>query len=377
MKSCVYPGSFDPFTLGHLDVVERAASLFDKVYVLIGVNIGKNYTFTLEERIALIRHNVKHLPNVSVQSFTGLLVDTAYELGAKAVIKGVRNLQDFDYERLLHEVGATQQRGIETFTIFSRNELSHVSSSAAKEICKNYGLLDTYVPLNVKQSMELKFMKKRIVGLTGSIGMGKSYIMDQLKNRQYRHSYLNIHHIDLDKVAHDILHTRTEEVYIQLRQDIIDVFDLGETRVINRKKLGDLVFNDPDALNTLNAMMRIPILTRIRKEMALEDNKHKSTVILDGAIIAEANLLTIVNNNVIVVDAPLSQQLERLKRRGLDDTQIQTRLKSQLNTKCKIELIERSIAKHNYGKLFYHLNDSNETDTTQSFANLGSFVSYN
>ena len=140
MKSCVYPGSFDPFTLGHLDVVERAASLFDKVYVLIGVNIGKNYTFTLEERIALIRHNVKHLPNVSVQSFTGLLVDTAYELGAKAVIKGVRNLQDFDYERLLHEVGATQQRGIETFTIFSRNELSHVSSSAAKEICKNYGL---------------------------------------------------------------------------------------------------------------------------------------------------------------------------------------------------------------------------------------------
>ena len=390
MKSCVYPGSFDPFTLGHLDVVKRAASMFDVVYILVGKNVSKTSLFTVDKRISLIKSNVKDIPNVQVLTFDGLLVDVAYELNATAVIKGIRNPQDFDYEKLLHEIGMTQQRGIETVTIFSKKELSHISSSAAKEICKNYGLLDEYVPLNVKQSMECTLLNKKIVGVTGSIGMGKSYLINSLKElklekyglytpdfREVVHENggkLSFFHIDLDKISHDILHTRTENVYLELRRNVIKTFNLSCDILnnFNRKQLGEIVFNDPTALAELNRMMRQPILTRIRQELA-KISPSIPIVLVDGAILAEANFLPIVNNNIILVHANKQIQESRLKNRGMSIEQINKRVESQWNTSLKLEKISKSIKTHDFGNLLM-IDTSNETDNDKNLRSVVRFI---
>ena len=347
MKSCIYPGSFDPITLGHLDIIKRAASMFEVVYVAVGNNSSKSGTFTVNERMGLIGVASQNIPNVKVVSFSGLLADFCYELGCKVVIKGVRNFQDFDYERLLNDVGQTQQSGIETITLFAKTELSHVSSTASKELLKYNGLVDGYVPLNVKEAMEIKMLEQRILGVTGEIGMGKSFFTKKL----IRHAYVHFEHspvieIDLDKIGHDILHDRTEPVYVELRKNIIQEFSL-KGDVIDRSSLGSIVFNDSVALGKLNSMMRIPMLTRIRKEVG---NK-KGLIVLNGALLAEAGFLTLCNNNIIVINSPQEKQVEVLKKRGLSDEQVVRRIMSQMTTFNKIETIKKSISDRGFGKL--------------------------
>lgn len=373
MKSCIYPGSFDPLTLGHINVVERASALFDKVIVAVGNNDSKKYTFSAEARLSMVKTCVSHLKNVTVTLFHGLLADFAYESGCKYIIKGVRNFQDFDYERLLNDVGLSQQRGIETITIFSTPALSHVSSSVSKELCKNHGLIDGYVPLSVKQKMELEFNKYFVFGVTGECGVGKSYFCNLMEHLSIDNKWLRIKHIDLDKIGYEILHTRTEQVYLDLRESIISEFDLGGNS-IDRKRLGDIVFNDSDSLNKLNEMMRIPILTRIRKE--LESVSDIRPVMLNGALLSEAGFLTLCNNNVMVIMAPREKQRQALKNRGLSDSQIDRRINSQLNTDGKINLINDSISKNGgHGQLHAFMNyEENIYDKVREF---GSWVKSN
>jgi pantetheine-phosphate adenylyltransferase len=350
MKSCIYPGSFDPITLGHLDIIKRAASMFETVYVAIGNNSSKSGTFTVDERLSLISVATKSIPNVKSVSFNGLLADYCYELGCKVVIKGVRNFQDFDYERLLNDVGQTQQSGIETITLFAKTELSHVSSTASKELLKYNGLIDGYVPLNVKEAMEAKMLGQYILGVTGEIGMGKSHFSKRLVKMGDVWNGA-IREIDLDKIGHDILHTRTEPVYLTLRENIIKEFSLGGD-VIDRQALGSIVFNDLDALNKLNSMMRIPMLTRIRKEIG----RWKGILILNGALLAEAEFLTLCNNNIVVVKSSSENQFKALQKRGLSDEQIIRRMASQLNNCKKLELINSSILNYGHGKVI-EIND--------------------
>jgi pantetheine-phosphate adenylyltransferase len=348
MKSCIYAGSFDPITLGHLDVIERAAALFDEVFVAIGNNSSKSGTFTVDERMSLIEKVVVHIPNVKVVSFTGLLADFSYELGCKVVIKGVRNFQDFDYERLLHDIGLTQQRGIETFIIFSKPELSHVSSSASKELCKYNGLTSGYVPLIVKQSLEKKLHNQFIIGVTGEAGMGKSHFVNKLVNLAAWKFNIKVHHVDLDVIGHDILSTLSEPVYITLRNSIRKKFRLMKSVLIDRKELGAIVFNDETARDELNEMMRIPMLTRIRREI----DHHDGLIVLNGALLVEANFLSLCNNNVVVVSSTAEQQSKNLADRGLDNNQIVRRLLCQLSNQKKIKLINSSIKKERHGKVW-------------------------
>lgn len=355
-KSCVYPGSFDPVTLGHLDIIKRAASMFDEVYVAVGSNSSKSGTLSIQKRLDLIKSVTRYLPNVKTVSFTGLLADFCYESDIKFVIKGVRNFQDFDYERLLNDIGLTQQLGIETITLFSKPELSHVSSSAAKELVKHCGLTDGYVSLVVKQELELTLTERIIVGVTGEIGMGKSFFSKKLLEASQ-----HISEVDLDKIGHDILHNRSEPVYCDLRQSIIKEFGLSNGTSIDRKELGDIVFNDVDALKKLNNMMWNPMLTRIRREIG----KFKGVILLNGALLAEAGFLTLCNNNVFLVNAPKEKQLEVLKKRGLSDDQILRRINSQFNNSEKIKSIYHSSLKHDHGKCVEIENIYNNDEVNQ------------
>lgn len=155
MKIAICPGSFDPITLGHLDVIERANELFDKVIVLVMSNSAKNSAFTVEERIELIKKCIK-LPNVEVDTFSGLLVDYAKLVDATAIVKGLRAVSDFDYEFQQALINKSLNPEVETVFIAARSENMFLSSSMVKEVCRLDGDISPYVPKEIVNDINLR-----------------------------------------------------------------------------------------------------------------------------------------------------------------------------------------------------------------------------
>lgn len=342
MTRALYSGSFDPVTLGHLDVVHRAAAAFDELTVVVGNNPAKKYVFTLEERARFLRHSIRD-ERVAIRTIQNqLLADYAYEAGISVIVKGVRNMQDYDYERMMHEINITQQRGIDTHILIARTQLNHVSSSAVKELCRYQGFTHEYVPLIVKEALEHRLNGQVIIGLTGGIGCGKSYLGRRLVEVGTARG-MQVHNIELDLIAHSLLLDRPEPVYQQLRRDICAEFGLSTT---DRKVLGHIIFQDAQKLARLNAMMRVPLLTRVRAEMA----GKKGLLLLNSALLAEADLLSLCNNNVILVSATDVVRMERLRARGLSDEQIHRRVSSQFTTEEKRKRIDQAITADRWGR---------------------------
>ena len=157
MLTGIYPGSFDPVTLGHLDIIGRATKLFDKVVVAVLNNPAKRTSFTAQERVALLKRATEHLPNVQVDSFEGLLADYAKMCGATAIVKGLRALSDFEYEFQRALFAKYLDDDIETVFIMTNNKYSFVSSTGIRELAKFGGKLDGLVPDDVKEKLEERF----------------------------------------------------------------------------------------------------------------------------------------------------------------------------------------------------------------------------
>ncbi|MBE7050016.1 MAG: pantetheine-phosphate adenylyltransferase [Ruminococcaceae bacterium] len=145
-KTAVYPGSFDPVTNGHLDIIKRASKKFDKVYVAILTNSAKKPRFSLEERIDWLKRATKELINVEIVSFSGLLVDFAKGIGADIIIKGLRAVSDFEYEFQMALTNRQLQPDIETMFLMTNGRYSYLSSSIVKEIANYGGKLQGLVP---------------------------------------------------------------------------------------------------------------------------------------------------------------------------------------------------------------------------------------
>lgn len=158
IRRAVAPGSFDPITLGHLDVIERAGSIFDEVVIAVLVNSTKASLFTVEERISLIESSVSHLPNVRVDSWSGLLVDYCREHEISAIVKGLRAVSDFDYELQMSQMNL-KLKGIETFFMATKPDYSFLSSSLVKEIAKYGGDVSSWVPPHVHLALQSRFGK--------------------------------------------------------------------------------------------------------------------------------------------------------------------------------------------------------------------------
>ncbi len=158
IRRAVAPGSFDPITLGHLDVIERASAIFDEVVVAVLVNSTKAGLFTIEERIDLIKNSVSHLGNVSVDSWSGLLADYCKEHDISAIIKGLRAVSDFDYELQMSQMNL-KLKGIETFFMATKPDYSFLSSSLVKEIAKYGGDVSSWVPSYVHVALQSRFAK--------------------------------------------------------------------------------------------------------------------------------------------------------------------------------------------------------------------------
>ena len=148
MKKAVCPGSFDPITNGHLDVIERASHLFDEVVIAVLVNNSKSSLFTIEERIVLARDCVKHLSNVKVDMWSGLLVDYCRENKVDAIVKGLRAVSDFDYELQMAQMNL-QLKGVDTLLMATKPAYSFLSSSLVREIARYGGDVSKLVPAGV------------------------------------------------------------------------------------------------------------------------------------------------------------------------------------------------------------------------------------
>ncbi|MGW4057546.1 pantetheine-phosphate adenylyltransferase [Amycolatopsis sp. NPDC004747] len=158
MRRAVCPGSYDPATNGHLDIIERASRLFDEIVVLVGVNKNKKGVFDIEERLEILREITVELPNVRVDSWEGLLVDYCRENGIAAVAKGLRSVSDFDYELQMAQMNR-ELTGVETLLMANNPAYGFVSSSLVKEVAALGGDIERFVPATVYERLSEKFPK--------------------------------------------------------------------------------------------------------------------------------------------------------------------------------------------------------------------------
>lgn len=161
MKIAVYPGSFDPITNGHLDIVRRAAQMFDRVIVGVAINEEKNPLFSVEERVQLVTAAVKGLKNVVVDEFEGLLVEYARRKRASVLVRGLRAVSDFEFEFQLALMNRKLDSGIETIFLMTKDEYTFISSRQVKEICHLGANVSDFVPPGVERAMRHKFGPKR------------------------------------------------------------------------------------------------------------------------------------------------------------------------------------------------------------------------
>jgi pantetheine-phosphate adenylyltransferase len=147
-KIALFPGTFDPFTIGHLSLVERGLQLVDRIVIAIGVNPNKKTFFSPEQRVEMITFLFDANPRISVQSYTSITVDFAQEVGAQFILRGIRTVNDFEYEKSIADVNR-KIAGIETFVLFTEPELTHISSSIVRELLSFGKSVDDFVPMKI------------------------------------------------------------------------------------------------------------------------------------------------------------------------------------------------------------------------------------
>ena len=157
MRHCIYPGTFDPITYGHLDVLSRAARLFERVTMAIAHNPGKGPLFSPEQRMDMIRPNLVEFPNVSLTTFSGLLVDFAVEQKAMAIIRGLRALSDFEFEFNMALMNRHLKPEIETIFVMPNEAYSYTSSNLVKQVARYGGDVSHFVPPNVAEALKTAF----------------------------------------------------------------------------------------------------------------------------------------------------------------------------------------------------------------------------
>lgn len=161
MVTAICPGSFDPITVGHVDIIKRAANMFDKVIVLVAHNKSKTSTFTVEERVEFIRRVTKDIPNVEADSFDGLLVDYVREKGAKAIVKGLRAVSDFEYEFQMALVNKKLYPQADTIFLTTSAENMYLSSSVVKQVGSMGGDISPFIPPQVLDDIKIRLMERK------------------------------------------------------------------------------------------------------------------------------------------------------------------------------------------------------------------------
>ncbi len=158
-RRAIYPGTFDPLTIGHLDIIERSANMFDEIIVAIGENQSKNPLFSIEKRINMIAKATSHINNIKVIKFHSLLVELSTELDANIIIRGIRSSTDFEYEQQMGYANVSLKKELETIYLMPKLEYSFISSSVVRAILKFGGEVDHLVPNSILKEIKSKGKK--------------------------------------------------------------------------------------------------------------------------------------------------------------------------------------------------------------------------
>ena len=158
-RIAIYPGTFDPITNGHIDIVKRAVNLFDEVLIAISTNLSKKPLFTVDERTALIGQALRHVKGIKIVSFTGLLVDFADEMNADAIVRGLRAISDFEYEFQMALVNRKINSRLTTVFLMPHEKFTYLNSTIVKELAHFGGKVSDFVPSNVEAALRGKFAR--------------------------------------------------------------------------------------------------------------------------------------------------------------------------------------------------------------------------
>lgn len=157
MRRAIYPGSFDPVTFGHLDMIERSAQLVDELVVAVLINSAKNPLFSVEERVSMLEEITSHIPNVRITSFNGLLIDYAREVEASIIIRGLRAVTDFEYELQIAQTNRIVNSQVDTIFLTTSLEYAYLSSTIVKEVASYGGDISHFVPEQLIERIYAKY----------------------------------------------------------------------------------------------------------------------------------------------------------------------------------------------------------------------------
>lgn len=343
MRNAIYALSADPITYGHIDVIKRAAKIFDHLYVGIGCNPDKKYLFTEEERVELASQALDNIPNVTVISFSGLLVNFAVENNIHVIVRGIRNSFDMEFESNLNQVNKSQEIDIETICLFTDPVLSKVSSSNVKALQKDFGNISEYVPLNVKAALQEKISKVKLIGFTGLMGSGKSYLANKLEDYSKTED-TPVHNIELDDVAKYILYESNQPMHQNIQNKFFEYFQTKD-----KKEIASKLFSSKENLDFVSKLIAKPIQMEVINRIT--KNKLTGIVIINSAILCESNLLDFVNNKVVLISNPEKDtHLNRLlEKRGISEEEYNQRSKFVLNYDEKFNFILNKINTDYFG----------------------------
>ena len=150
MKRAIFPGSFDPITLGHTDIINRALPLFDEIIIAVGINTDKKYMFSLEERLTFIKESFINIPKIKVRSYSGLTIDFCKKTNADFILRGLRNPADFEFEKAIAQTNRKLSK-IETVFLLTSSDTSFISSSIVRDVLRNGGDISSLVPKSVSK----------------------------------------------------------------------------------------------------------------------------------------------------------------------------------------------------------------------------------
>ena len=362
MQKSIYCGSFDCFHKGHANIVRRALNMFDGVTILVANNPSKKYTFTAEERVRIIKHTIED-DNITVDILPNsqLISDYAKSKGINTILKGIRDIKDVEYERMLHEITVAQEHGIDTCVLFANPVDAKISSSAVRELIKFNADVRDYVPLYTKQLLEAKVNKQYIIGVTGTIGSGKSYITKLLVNSKdlgERSVYGDITqrpiNIDMDIIASEL--TYSDKYTWQNNHEVMELRNKIQHLLIGaaaesfpnivKDTFASRIFKDDDFNRKVQQLYKPVMIREIRKRIA----GKTGLILLNGALLIDCDMQYLCNNNVIVVDAQNSTLETRLLERYKSIDEVHCRLNSQLLNYQKINILKEYIDIDKHGK---------------------------
>lgn len=359
--SVVFPGTFDGIHYGHLDIIRRASEIFDKVIIAVGNNETKKPIFTIDERVDMIKQNVKQWTNVEVDSFNGMISDFLYRKNINTIIRGVRNTNDFQAIQQVYDILWDTDFYYETIPLLSNVHNRHYSSSVVKGIEIHGGDISRYVPRYVKMKIEEKLSKRYFIGLTGMTGTGKNFISKLILKTAPDN--IQTHIIDFDLLNHHIHTQLTDPQYINIRKEIIEMFGnhIHDTRnlsyeyfFISPEELSKTIFSHPDyrrKLDDLSNILYEPMCHYFRDY--IRENKMKGIIILNCAYLIEKDLLEMCNGNVILLNSEDKIRKERIiKRDNISEEIFEKRSSCQLSYELRKEITQIDIQNHGCGKIW-------------------------